>query len=107
MASWLQCTESLGTIMLAHWTEGVSERIIFVSQGQPVHFYLNIYLYQLQRRHRQAGRGDAIEELKSAFESAEKSSPGVTDAFIRDLFTKLLPNMTEAKVRQAQDNLMR
>ncbi|KAK4310610.1 hypothetical protein Pmani_017838 [Petrolisthes manimaculis] len=62
---------------------------------------------ELQRRHRQAGRGDAIEELKSAFESAERSSPGVTDAFIRDLFTKLLPNMTETRVRQAQDNLMR
>lgn len=70
-------------------------------------------LLQLQRRHRHAGRmgdahrTDAIEELKSAFESAERSSPGVTDAFVRDLFSKLLPNMTEAKIRQAQDNLMR
>lgn len=80
---------------------------ITISQELFVHAYLNIFPYQLQRRHRQAGRGDAIEELKSAFESAEKSSPGVTDAFIRDLFTKLLPNMTEARVRQAQDNLMR
>ncbi|XP_063846578.1 serine/threonine-protein kinase 26-like isoform X3 [Scylla paramamosain] len=68
---------------------------------------------ELQRRHRHNPRGndphraDAIEELKSAFESAERSSPGVTDAFIRDLFSKLLPNMTEARVRQAQDNLMR
>lgn len=71
-------------------------------------------MQQLQRsRHRHNPRGndshrtDAIEELKSAFESAERSSPGVTDAFIRDLFSKLLPNMTEARVRQAQDNLMR
>lgn len=62
---------------------------------------------ELQRRHRQGGRGDSIEELKSAFESAERSSPGVTDTFIRDLFAKLLPNLTEARVRQAHDNLMR
>ncbi|XP_042242593.1 serine/threonine-protein kinase 26-like isoform X2 [Homarus americanus] len=68
---------------------------------------------ELQRRHRLSGRSgeshrtDAIEELKSAFESAERSSPGVTDAFIRDLFSKLLPNMTEARIRQAHENLMR
>ena len=68
---------------------------------------------QLQRRHRHNSRSgdshrtDAIEELKSAFESAERSSPGVTDAFIRDLFTKLIPNMTESRIRQAHDNLSR
>ncbi|XP_064093288.1 serine/threonine-protein kinase svkA-like isoform X1 [Macrobrachium nipponense] len=68
---------------------------------------------ELQRRHRHNSRGgdshrtDAIEELKSAFESAERSSPGVTDAFIRDLFTKLIPNMTESRIRQAHDNLSR
>nr|XP_053646565.1 serine/threonine-protein kinase 26-like isoform X2 [Cherax quadricarinatus] len=68
---------------------------------------------ELQRRHRHSGRGgdshrtDAIEELKSAFESAERSSPGVTDAFIRDLFSKLVPNMTEARIRLAHENLMR
>ncbi|XP_071539353.1 uncharacterized protein [Panulirus ornatus] len=68
---------------------------------------------ELQRRHRHSSRGgdshrtDAIEELKSAFESAERSSPGVTDAFIRDLFSKLLPNMTEARIMQAHENLMR
>ncbi|XP_050710859.1 serine/threonine-protein kinase 26-like isoform X2 [Eriocheir sinensis] len=82
----------------------------------PVNNALSVVLpliSELQRRHRHNSRGndphrtDAIEELKSAFESAERSSPGVTDAFIRDLFSKLLPNMTEARVRQAQDNLMR
>ncbi|KAK7069810.1 Serine/threonine-protein kinase 24 [Halocaridina rubra] len=68
---------------------------------------------ELQRRHRHNSRGgdshrtDAIEELKSAFESAERSSPGVTDAFIRDLFTKLIPNMTESRIRQAHANLSR
>ncbi|ROT77343.1 putative serine/threonine-protein kinase 24 isoform X3 [Penaeus vannamei] len=68
---------------------------------------------ELQRRHRHSSRSgdphrtDAIEELKSAFETAERSNPGVTDAFIRDLFSKLVPNMTETKIRQAHDNLTR
>ncbi|CAL4068996.1 unnamed protein product [Meganyctiphanes norvegica] len=68
---------------------------------------------ELQRRHRHSirgggvGSGDAIEELKLAFETAERSSPGVTDAFVRDLFTKLVPNITETRLRQANDNLLK
>lgn len=68
---------------------------------------------ELQRRHRHSvrgggiGSGDAIEELKLAFETAERSSPGVTDAFVRDLFTKLVPNITETRMRQAHDNLLK
>ncbi|XP_076069034.1 germinal centre kinase III isoform X2 [Oratosquilla oratoria] len=66
----------------------------------------------LQRRHSHSSRGDkqrtdAMEELKAAFESAERSCPGVTDAFLKDLFAKLVPNMTEARHRQAYANLLR
>lgn len=69
-------------------------------------FYLRC-LYcnmQLQRKHQYSARdnngeggsgigknGGAIEELRSAFETAERTSPGMTEALIRELFKSLLP----------------
>ncbi|XP_068980626.1 serine/threonine-protein kinase 25 isoform X2 [Bombus flavifrons] len=61
-------------------------------------------LSELQRKHQYSARdnngeggsgigknGGAIEELRSAFETAERTSPGMTEALIRELFKSLLP----------------
>ncbi|XP_014487206.1 PREDICTED: serine/threonine-protein kinase 24-like isoform X2 [Dinoponera quadriceps] len=61
-------------------------------------------LSELQRKHQYSSRdnngeggsgigknGGAIEELRGAFESAERTSPGMTESLIRELFKSLLP----------------
>lgn len=61
-------------------------------------------LSELQRKHQYSARdnngeggsgigknGGAIEELRSAFETAERTSPGMTEALIRELLKSLLP----------------
>ncbi|XP_017788783.1 PREDICTED: serine/threonine-protein kinase svkA isoform X1 [Habropoda laboriosa] len=62
-------------------------------------------LSELQRKHQYSARdnngeggsgigknGGAIEELRSAFETAERTSPGMTEALIRELLKSLLPS---------------
>ena len=44
--------------------------------------WFNVFYFQLQRRHglgRDSRHSDAIDELKNAFEIAERSSPGITN----------------------------
>lgn len=69
---------------------------------------------QLQRRHHYNSRGpesshktDAIEELKNAFELAERASPGISDLFVREIVQKLLPSVTETRIKSVMDKLTR
>ena len=48
-----------------------------------------------------------MDELLHAFEMAERSSPGVTELFVRDLLAKMVPNMTESRVRTVVDRMIR
>lgn len=48
-----------------------------------------------------------LDELLQAFEMAERSSPGVTELFVRDLLAKMVPNMTESRVRTVVDRMIR
>lgn len=71
---------------------------------------VNPLLSELQRRHglgRDSRHTDAVEELKNAFEIAERSSPGITNRLVEDILRKLQPNLSEARVSQALDNLSR
>nr|CAD7589376.1 unnamed protein product [Timema genevievae] len=69
---------------------------------------------ELQRRHHYTGRGpesshktDAIEELKNAFELAERASPGISDLFVREMVQKLLPTVAESRIKVAMDKITR
>lgn len=80
---------------------------------------LSVLIYplisELQRRHQYSGRGvgetshktDAIEELKNAFELAERASPGISDQFVREMVQKLLPALTEARLKTVMDKITR
>lgn len=59
---------------------------------------------QLQRKHQYSARdnngeggsgigknGGAIEELRNAFETAERTSPGMTETLIKELIKSLVP----------------
>ena len=65
---------------------------------------------QLSKRYRSGasvgGKGP-LDELLHAFEMAERSSPGVTELFVRDLLAKMVPNMTESRVRTVVDRMIR
>jgi len=72
---------------------------------------VNPLLAELQRRHG-VGRGnsrhaDAIEELKNAFDLAERSSPGITGRLLEQIIVKLQPGMSEARLQQAVENLLK
>ncbi|KAF2879371.1 hypothetical protein ILUMI_26796 [Ignelater luminosus] len=70
---------------------------------------------ELQRKHHFNGRGaetshktsDAIEELKNAFEIAERTSPGISEAFIREMVQKLVPSVTEQRLKSVMDKATR
>ncbi|CAG9771316.1 unnamed protein product [Ceutorhynchus assimilis] len=67
----------------------------------------------LQRRHHYNGRSpdsshkssDAIEELKNAFEIAERTSPGISDMFVSELVQKLVPSISDQRLKGVLDRL--
>jgi len=70
---------------------------------------INPLLSELARKHGASGResrhSDPVEELKNAFELAERSSPGITNRLMEQILLKLQPNMSEGRLNGAMDNL--
>lgn len=70
---------------------------------------------ELQRKYHFNGRGtesshktnDAIEELKNAFEIAERTSPGISDTFVCEMVQKLVPSITEQRLKNVMDKATR
>ncbi|KZC07103.1 Serine/threonine-protein kinase 25 [Dufourea novaeangliae] len=76
-------------------------------------------LSELQRKHQYSTRdnngeggsgisknGGAIEELRSAFETAERNSPGMTEALVRELLKSLLPaNHSEGRLSMLMEKV--
>lgn len=52
-------------------------------------------------------RPDPMEELKNAFEMAERSSPGISDLFVREVVSKLIPSVTENHLKIAMEKITR
>ncbi|XP_018313009.1 serine/threonine-protein kinase svkA isoform X2 [Mycetomoellerius zeteki] len=76
-------------------------------------------LSELQRKHQYSVRdnngeggsggknGGAVEELRSAFESAERTSPGMTESLIRELIKSLLPpNHSEGRLSMLMEKVI-
>lgn len=74
-----------------------------------------MFYFQLQRKHHYNGHNselphkstDAIEELKNAFELAERASPGISEAFIREMVQKLVPSVTEQRLKNVMEKVTR
>ncbi|XP_074042930.1 germinal centre kinase III isoform X2 [Leptinotarsa decemlineata] len=70
---------------------------------------------ELQKKHQYNGRSaeashksnDAIEDLESAFEIAERTSPGISEMFICELVQKLAPSITEQRLKGVLDKVVR
>jgi len=81
-------------------------------RGSILHNTVNPLLTELHQRythHRSSSSEthDSIEELRNAFELAERSSPGITEHFIQLIFTRLHPNGSEDRARSYVDRLTR
>lgn len=76
-------------------------------------------ILQLQRKHQYSVRdnngeggsggknGGVVEELRSAFESAERTSPGMTESLIRELIKSLLPpNHSEGRLSMLMEKVI-
>lgn len=85
------------------------------SDGRPSTLtgFINPLIKDLQRRHHYNGRSaesshkssDAIEELKNAFELAERTCPGISDMFVSELVQKLVPSIPGHKLKGVLDKL--
>lgn len=68
---------------------------------------------ELQRKHKNnlkqdiGSRLDAIEELHSAFDLAERSCPGISDIFVKEILHRLLPGLSTHRLQDAVDRLTR
>ncbi|KAK2180811.1 hypothetical protein NP493_425g03012 [Ridgeia piscesae] len=52
------------------------------------------------------GRGDTLDELETAFELVERTSPGITDLLVQELVTRMAgQTMSERDVESAIDNM--
>ena len=65
---------------------------------------VKIFFFQLNQKYGAHHNGETIEELRTAFEIAERSSPGITEHFIQLIFTKLQPE-GEDRARVQTDRL--
>lgn len=84
-------------------------------------FLIYPLITELQRRHHYASansrgsnsgpdptlKNDAIEDLKNAFDLAERSAPGISGQFVKEVVHKLLPAMSEARVNSVVDKMIR
>ena len=67
------------------------------------------YFFQLRERHGGSGhgsRGDAIDELRNAFELVEKSCPGISDDLVTEVVMRLAgQSLSENECRTATNKL--
>lgn len=65
---------------------------------------------QIQRKYQYAGKnstaGDVL-DLQSAFELAERTCPGVSDLFVKEIIHKLIPGYSETRINTLIDKVMR
>ena len=70
---------------------------------------LNV-LFQLQRKYHYSGNMNStvdMVDLRSAFELAERSSPGVCDLFVKEIIHRLVPGFSETRINTILDKITR
>lgn len=67
---------------------------------------------EVQRKHKNnvksldvAHKTEAIEELRNAFDLAERSCPGLSELLVRDILKKLQPNLSTSRLQDAMERL--
>lgn len=66
------------------------------------------YKEEYRRNGRPVQRTEAIDELRNAFDLAERSCPGITDELVAGLFNRFsISSLSESDVRRAVDRVKR
>ncbi|EEB10847.1 serine/threonine-protein kinase MST4, putative [Pediculus humanus corporis] len=65
------------------------------------------HLYNSHSHDSMHQKPDVIEELRTAFDLAELSSPGFTDLFVKELVQKLVPSISDIRLKTFMDKLTR
>ncbi|UYV81001.1 STK24 [Cordylochernes scorpioides] len=62
---------------------------------------------ELQRKHgyksRDGSRSESIDELRNAFDLAERSCPGFSDLFLKEVFQRLVPSVSSLTLQEILD----
>jgi len=67
-------------------------------------------LTDIQRKYQYAGKNTSaadLVDLQSAFELAERSCPGVSDLFVKEIIHKLIPGYSETRINTLMEKVMR
>ncbi|XP_055905217.1 serine/threonine-protein kinase 26 isoform X2 [Eupeodes corollae] len=75
---------------------------------------LNNFLFplltDLQRKHSHSSRNSNVSdivELRQAFEMAERTSPGISDLFLKEVIHKLVPGYSETRINNLMEKVVR
>lgn len=71
---------------------------------------MHFFRLQMQRKYNYSSRSSStvdLVDLKAAFELAEKSSPGISDYFIKEIIHKLVPGFSETRINNLLDKMTR
>jgi serine/threonine-protein kinase 24/25/MST4 len=67
---------------------------------------------EMERKHQNNSRSSelshrngAMSELRDAFDTAERSCPGITNTFVKEIFHRLMPNMNGTRLQDAMDKV--
>ncbi|EDW67757.1 serine/threonine-protein kinase 24 [Drosophila virilis] len=96
---------SQGQRMLHHTNSACLNNLLFPVLSDIQRKYSNSSK-NLQSMHG-VGVGSDIGDLKSVFELAERSSPGVSDLFMKELIHMLMPGYSETRINNIMDRAIR
>lgn len=68
------------------------------------------FISQIQRKYHYSGKNTSaadVIDLQSAFEMAERSCPGISDLFVKEIIHKLIPGYSETRINTLIDKVMR
>ncbi|XP_055713796.1 serine/threonine-protein kinase svkA isoform X2 [Phlebotomus papatasi] len=72
--------------------------------------FISPLLSELQRKYHYSSQNPSaldVVDLKAAFELAERSSPGVSDLFVKEIIHKLVPGFSETRINTLMDKVTR
>jgi len=52
-------------------------------------------------------KAEALEDLRRAFESAEATSPGFSELFLKETLARLLPSVSDARITATVNRMSR
>lgn len=73
-------------------------------------FLFTLFYSQIQRKYQYSGKNTSaadLVDLQSAFELAERSCPGVSDLFVKEIIHKLIPGYSETRINTLMEKVMR